>query len=89
MSKISWDKLTPDEQVILRKSSREAVTFMRSLWDAEVERARKIVLDSGVAMNEVDPAPFAAAMTGVWDSFIKTPKQRELADKILALRENA
>lgn len=88
MSKISWDKLTPDEQVILRKSARESVTFMRTLWDAEVERARTIVLDSGVAMNEVDPAPFAAAMTGVWDTFIETPKQRELVDKILALREN-
>lgn len=86
MSKISWDKLDKNEQAILRTSARESVTFMRTLWDAEVERSRKVVLDAGVKMNEVDPAPFAAAMTGVWDSFITTDKQRELVDKILAMR---
>lgn len=87
MSKISWDKLNKNEQEILRKSAKEAVVFMRGLWDAQVEKSRKLVLDAGIKMNEVDPAPFTAAMKNVWDSFITNDKQRRLVDGILALRE--
>lgn len=87
MSKISWDKLSKSDQEIIRKSAKESVIFMRGLWDAQVESSRKVVLDAGIKMNEVDPAPFTDAMKNVWDTFITTDKQRVLVDKILELRE--
>lgn len=86
MSKISWDKLSSAEQAIVRQSARDSVPYMRQLWDEQVERSRKTVLSSGVSVNEVDPAPFTEKMTGMWDSFITTSKQRELVDRILSMQ---
>ncbi len=86
MSKISWDKLSSKEQSILRQSAKDSVPHMRQLWDTQVAKSKKIVLDSGVAVNEVDPAAFTNLMTGMWDQFITTNKQRELVDKILSMR---
>ncbi len=86
MSKISWDKLSTAEQQIVRQSARNSVPYMRQLWDAQVEKSMKIVMASGVEVNEVDPALFTGKMTEMWDAFITTSKQRELVDKILAMR---
>ncbi|RDC59111.1 C4-dicarboxylate-binding protein DctB [Alteripontixanthobacter maritimus] len=87
MSKVSWDKLSAADRDIVRRSAKDSVPYMRKLWDAQVARSRAIVMQSGVAVNEVDPAPFTARMTGMWDEFITTPQQRALVDKILAQRE--
>lgn len=87
MSKISWDKLSKDEQAILKKSAKESVIYMRELWDKQVAKSMKIVIDSGVNVNDVDPAPFASAMTGMWENFITTSKQRELVDRIISMRK--
>lgn len=86
MSKISWDKLSADDQAIVRQSARDSVPYMRELWDAQVAKSREIVLASGVEVNEVDPVPFTEAMTGMWDNFLETPRQRDLVERVLALR---
>lgn len=87
MSKISWDKLSVEDQAIVRKSAKESVLYMRTLWDAQVERSMKVISDAGVEVNEVDPAPFTEVMTEMWRDFIDTPEQQALVDRILALRE--
>lgn len=86
MSKISWDKLSAADQAIVRQSARDSVPHMRTLWDAQVAKSRKTILDAGVNVNEVDPAPFAEMMTGMWDSFITTNEQRALVEKIINMR---
>jgi tripartite ATP-independent transporter DctP family solute receptor len=86
MSKISWDKLSPADQIIVREAAKESVPYMRKLWDEQVARSKAIIMASGVKVNEVDPAPFTKAMTGMWNEFIETPRQRDLVDRILALR---
>ena len=45
-----------------------------------------IIMASGVAVNEVDPAPFAEAMTGMWEANLTTPRQRALVEQILSQR---
>jgi tripartite ATP-independent transporter DctP family solute receptor len=87
MSKISWDKLSSADQQIMRQSAKDSVPYMRQLWDAQVAASRKIILDAGIAVNEVDPAPFAELMTGMWDEYLTTPQQRDLVERILAQRE--
>ncbi|MXO84247.1 DctP family TRAP transporter solute-binding subunit [Altererythrobacter aestiaquae] len=87
MSKISWDKLSADDQAIVRQSAKDSVPYMRKLWDEQVARSMKIVTESGVAVNEVDPAPFTEMMTDMWEDFLDTPEQRALVERILALRE--
>lgn len=89
MSKISWDKLSPEDQRIVREAAKETVPYMRTLWDAQVERSKAIVTASGVNVNNVDPAPFAEAMTEMWDRSLDDARQRNLLDRVLALRGGA
>lgn len=86
MSKVTWDRLSSADQAVVRQSARDSVPYMRQLWDAQVARSREIVLSSGVEVNEVDPAPFADAMTAMWDDALTTPEQRALVERILFAR---
>lgn len=86
MSKISWDRLSAADQTIVREAAQKSVPYMRNLWDQQVARSKAIILESGVAVNEVDPAAFASAMTGMWDDFIDDARQRRLVDQIQSLR---
>lgn len=86
MSKISWDKLSATDQQLVRSAAKESVAYMRLLWDAQVKRSMKIILDAGVAVNDVDPAPFTEKMMGMWDDFVTTPQQKDLVDRILAAK---
>lgn len=86
MSKISWDKLSPSDQETVRQTAKASVAYMRTLWDQQVERSRAIVMNDGVEVNEVDPAPFAKAMTGMWERSLGNAQQRNLLERVLALR---
>lgn len=85
MSKTRWDKLTAQEQAIVRSSAQDSVPFMRKLWDARVAEAKATVTASGVKVNEVDPEPFRAAMRPVWETFVKSADQRELVAQVMAM----
>ncbi|WP_209349380.1 TRAP transporter substrate-binding protein [Pontixanthobacter sp. CEM42] len=87
MSKISWDKLSAEDQAVVRQSAKDSVPYLRTLWDAQVEKSMKVIEDAGVEVNEVDPAPFAEMMTDMWADFIDTAEQQDLVDRILAMRK--
>ncbi len=89
MSKVTWDGLPPEDRAVVKQAARDSVPYMRELWDTRVEQSRETVLASGVTVNEVDPAPFAEAMTGMWQASLTTDAQRTLVDRILALRTGA
>ena len=84
MSKRTWDRQSARDQGLIRAAAKSSVPYMRELWDAQVAKSMKIVMDSGVEVNEIDPAPFRKAMTGVWQQYVTTPQQRDLVDRILA-----
>jgi tripartite ATP-independent transporter DctP family solute receptor len=87
MSKISWDKLSAEDQALVRQTAKESVSYMRKLWDDQVARSMEIVTSSGVEVNEVDPEPFTNRMMGMWDEFMDTPREKDLVERILALKE--
>lgn len=87
MSKISWDKLSPEDKQVMRRSAKDSVPFMRNLWDAREASSREVILAAGVEVNTVDAAPFTELMTGMWDEFLTTPQQHDLVERILAQRE--
>ncbi|RIV85815.1 TRAP transporter substrate-binding protein [Aurantiacibacter zhengii] len=89
MSKVTWDGLPPEDRTVVMQAARDSVPYMRELWDTRVEQSRETVLASGVEVNEVDPAPFAEAMTGMWQASLTTDAQRTLVDRILAMRTGA
>lgn len=86
MSKASWGKLSGADRALVRAAAKASVPHMRKLWDAQVERSKAIIANSGVTVNEVDPAPFAEKMTGMWERFLDTPRQRDLVERIQLLR---
>ena len=88
MSRRRWDKLTPEDQVEVRKAARGSVPFMRRLWDARVQAARTKLLAAGVKVNEItDPAAFAGVMRPVWERYIVTDDQRRLVKQIEDMAE--
>lgn len=86
MGKPSWDRLSPEDRILVRQAARASVPVMRDLWDKRVAVAKQEVEKSGVVVNTVDKDPFAALMRPVWDQFVTSPQQRAIVDKILELR---
>jgi tripartite ATP-independent transporter DctP family solute receptor len=61
-SKARYDSMSRADQDLLRAKARQSVPVMRRLWDEKQARARQIVLDAGVAANDVDRTLFRTAV---------------------------
>ena len=57
-SKVKWDKLSKDDQALIRKFSREAQMEQRALWDARVASDTAKLKTAGVEFIVVDKKPF-------------------------------
>jgi tripartite ATP-independent transporter DctP family solute receptor len=86
MSKISWDKLTPEDQKAVRETAKESVKKMRELWTAREKSSEEKVRASGAKIIEVNKDEFAAAMKPVYDKFVTDPKQKALLEQIQAAK---
>jgi tripartite ATP-independent transporter DctP family solute receptor len=65
MSKIAWDKLTPEEQALMRKFAREAQMEQRTLWDKSVADYTAKLKSAGVEFIQIDSKPFYEATAPV------------------------
>jgi len=65
MSKVTWDKLTPAEQALVKKFGREAQMEQRALWDKSVAEYTAKLKAAGVEFIEVDQKPFYDATAPV------------------------
>ncbi|NVE94356.1 TRAP transporter substrate-binding protein [Altererythrobacter lutimaris] len=85
MSLRSWNKLSPEDQYLIRSCAEESVPHMRRLWDARVEQSRAAVLAGGVIHNEPDPRPFQELVKPVWERFLTTASMRNIVAEIAAM----
>ena len=65
MSKVTWDKMTPAEQTMVKKFSQEAQLEQRSLWDKSVAEYSAKLKAAGVEFVAVDQKPFYDATAPV------------------------
>ena len=65
MSKVAYDKLTPEEQVLIKKLGREAQMEQRVLWDKSVADYTAKLKAAGVEFIQVDQKPFYDATAPV------------------------
>ena len=65
MSKVTWDKLTPADQALVRKLAREAQLEQRTLWDKSVTEYSAKLKAAGVEFIELDNKPFFDATAPV------------------------
>ena len=65
MSKVTWDKLSPADQALVRKTAREAQFEQRTLWDAAVSDYTAKLKAEGVEFIAMDNKPFFEATAPV------------------------
>ncbi len=65
MSKVTWDKMTKDEQALVTKFSREAQMEQRALWDKSVADYSIKLKAAGIQFASIDKKPFYEATAPV------------------------
>lgn len=87
MSKKSWDKLSSEDQKLVRKAAQESVAVMRDLWNKRVAKSQKIVMAAGnEVVEKVNKQPFIDAMGPVYERFANTSKLKDLVKRIQAVK---
>lgn len=86
MSKKSYDKLSADDQKIIRQAAKESVVKMRELWDAREKASEAKVRAAGSVVTSVDKAEFIAAMKPVYDKYVTDAKMKQLVERIVAVK---
>jgi TRAP-type C4-dicarboxylate transport system substrate-binding protein len=86
MSKMSWDKLTPEDQEIVRQAAKESVPFMREQWVAREKESEDKVRAAGVeVVTDIDKQPFIDAMVPVYEKHVTDDKLKDLVARIQAV----
>ncbi len=85
MSKISWDKLTPEDQELVRQAAKDSIPVNRELWAAREAESEAKVRAAGVEIiNDIDKTPFIEAMAPVYQKHANTPALQSLVERIQA-----
>ena len=82
-SKVSWDRLSKDDQAAIRKAAKDSVPYMRKLWDEREQKSKDVVTKAGSQIVEVaNKQEFIDAMAPVYKQFASTPKLDSLVKRI-------
>ena len=69
-SRVGWDKLSPEDQGLVRKFSREAQQDERQLWNKVEAEAIERMKAAGIEIIPIaDKKPFQDAVKPVWDKY--------------------
>jgi tripartite ATP-independent transporter DctP family solute receptor len=85
-SRVSWDKLSKDDQALIKKYSREAQLEQRKLWDQREGEAMAKIKAAGIQIQTFTPEEkkqFQDAVKPVWDKY--GGKYAELVKRIQAV----
>lgn len=81
MSKTAWDKLSAEDQELIRQAALDSVETQRQAWADYEEKSLKTLGDAGVTITEVeDMTPWQTAVKSIVDEFSKD--YPELVDAI-------
>jgi tripartite ATP-independent transporter DctP family solute receptor len=69
MSKITWNKLTPEQQVLVKKTAKAAQAQERTLWDAKSASSEEKLKAAGVEFITVDKKPFYEATASIREKY--------------------
>lgn len=69
MSKITWEKLTPDQQTLVKKAAKAAQLEERTLWDAKSASSEEKLKAAGVEFITVDKKPFYEATASIREKY--------------------
>jgi tripartite ATP-independent transporter DctP family solute receptor len=86
MSKKSYDKLSKDDQALIKAAAKDSVAKMRELWDAREQASEAKVKAGGAVVNVVEKQPFIDAMKPVYERFVKDQALKDMVAKIQAVK---
>lgn len=82
-SKTVWEKISPEDQKVIRLAAKDSVPAQRQFWEERDAASLKVVLAGGAQIvADVDKKSFQDAMGPVYDKFVTTPKMKELVKRI-------
>ncbi len=85
MSKKTWDSLSPADQALIKKFSREAQMEERVLWNKYEKDAMDKAKAAGITITPIaDKKPFQDAVKPVWDKY--GPKYADTIKRIQAVQ---
>ena len=85
MSKVSFDKLSLEDQALIRQAAKDSVPVNRELWAAREKASEEKVRAAGVqVITDIDKTPFIEAMVPVYQKHANTPKLQDLVARIQA-----
>jgi tripartite ATP-independent transporter DctP family solute receptor len=83
VSKVSWDKLSPEYQEVMRAAAKESVPEMRRLWSEQEKASEEKVEAAGVqVVTDVNKQEFIDAMAPVYEKYVITPEAKDLVKRI-------
>lgn len=86
MSQTSWNRLSAEDQALIRQAARDAVPYMRELWVEREAASEAIVRAAGVEIiTDIDKTPFIEAMAPVYETHVTTDEMRSLVARIQAI----
>jgi tripartite ATP-independent transporter DctP family solute receptor len=85
MSKKSWEKLSAEDQAIIRQAAKDSVPHMRKLWAEREAASEAKVRAAGVEIvTDIDKTPFIEAMKPVYEKYVTSDKLKDLVARIQA-----
>ena len=85
MSKMSWDKLSADDQAAVREAAIASRDVQRKLWAEREAASEAKVREAGVEIiTEIDKTPFIEAMVPVYEKYVTTDRLKDLVAQIQA-----
>jgi TRAP-type C4-dicarboxylate transport system substrate-binding protein len=81
-SKRSFDRLSRDNQQVLRQAAKDSVPFMREQWARTEQEARRAVEAGGAQVSEADKEAFTRAVQPVYDQFVRDAKLKALVERV-------
>nr|WP_247717819.1 TRAP transporter substrate-binding protein [Morganella morganii] len=83
MSTKSLEKLTPEQQAIVKQAAKDSAQTMAKLWEASEKEERAKVEKQGVEFITVDKVTFQDAVKPMYDDIAKSnPELSKMADRI-------
>lgn len=87
MAKSSFEKLSADDQEIVRQAARDAVPVMRELWIAREKESEARVREAGVEIvTDIDKTPFIDAMGPVYEKYVTSAVLQKMVADIQATK---
>lgn len=87
MSKITYDKLSAEDQAIVKQAAKDSVQLNRELWAAREKVSEDKVRAAGnKIVTDIDKGPFIKAMDPVYEKHVTSEKLKDLVKRIRATK---